>query len=76
MDANFLEAVEQASLLVFCYHARIIDVTLVDVIHIVDQVSGAADQDREDLLVMEEKMIVKKVDGLGKRHLINTNIMP
>ena len=68
MDANFLEAVEQASLLVFCYHARISDVTHADVIHYVDQVSGAADQDGEDLLVIEEEMNVREEDELGQRH--------
>ena len=64
MDSNHLEAVEQASL-VFCYHARRCDVTHADVLH---QVSGAADQDGEDLLVIEEEMNVREEDELGRRH--------
>ena len=54
MDANLLEAVEQAPL-VYCYHARTIDVTIADVIHYVDQVSGAADQDGEDPYVQRKR---------------------
>ena len=64
MDSNHLEAVEQASL-VFCYHARRCDVTTADVLH---QVSGAADQDGEDLLVIEEEMNVREEDEHGRRH--------
>ena len=47
MNPKVLEAVEQA-LFVFCYHARLKNVTPVDVCHPVVQVSGAADQDVED----------------------------
>ena len=64
MDSNHLEAVEQASF-VFCYHARKCDVTHADVLN---QVSGAADQDGEDLLVIEEEMNVREEDELGRRH--------
>ena len=47
VDSILLEAVEQAHF-VFCYHARLNDVTFADVCHPVVQVSGAADQAVED----------------------------
>ena len=59
MDANLLEAVEQA-LMVYCYHARTSDVTIADVSHFVDQVSGAADQDGEDLLNWKRRFLYEK----------------
>ena len=43
-----METVERAHF-VYCYHASINDVTLVDVGHPVVQVSGAADHVGEDL---------------------------
>ena len=49
-DANQMEAVWQAPC-VYCYHASINDVTLVDVGHPVVQVSGAADHVGEDLFL-------------------------
>ena len=44
LDSICLEAVEQAQF-VYCYHARLMNVTNADVCHTVVQVSGAADQD-------------------------------
>ena len=58
-DSNHMETVELAHF-VYCYHASINDVTLVDVGHIVVQVSGATDQDGKNLLLGFCDSLLKK----------------
>ena len=55
LNSILLEAVWKA-LFVYFYHARLKNVTLVDVCHPVVQVSGAADHDVEDSFSVEEVM--------------------
>ena len=71
MNSILLEAVWKA-LLVYFYHARLKNVTLVDVCHPVVQVSGAADQDVEYSLSGEEVMPLEKTLHFHG-HLKNTS---
>ena len=63
VSPRLLEAVEQAQFSVYCYHARLNNVTFADVGHSVVQVSGAADQDVEDSF-LEMKRLLSGKNGI------------